>query len=155
MQSTDRTRAHTPTLGEAAVDGLLAGVGAGVVMAAYLALANLSLGRGPAEWASRLDPSASASPAVGVLAHLAVAGVYGAAFGGAWRLTPWRPGSLGLLCGLAYGLGLWAVALTAISSTRAWTGGPGPFAGLPAGHILGAHGVYGLALAALFQRARR
>jgi hypothetical protein len=150
MQPTETTPA--PTLGEAAVDGLLAGVGAGVLMAAYLALAGLTVGVGPDEWLGRLDPSGTTSPAIGGLAHLAVAGVYGAFFGSAWRLTPRRPRGLawGLLCGPAYGLALWLVAVTASAST----GGLSPFGELPAGHLVAAHCVYGLTLGALFQRGR-
>jgi hypothetical protein len=148
---------HTDTtLGGAAVDGLLAGVGAGLAMALFLALAALTLGQRPDTLLGRFDPSGAGSPATGTLAHLAVAGVYGALFGGAWRLIPIRRGGLamGLLCGSAYGLALWAVAAGALSST-----GQPPllFSALkevPAAHLVLAHLVYGLALGVIFHRGK-
>jgi hypothetical protein len=77
------------TIGEAAADGLLAGEAAGVIMAAYLALAGLTWGSGPVEVLALFDPGETGSALFGLIAHLAVSGVYGAAFGaGWWAVTP-------------------------------------------------------------------
>lgn len=66
--------------GDAAVDGLLAGVMAGVAKGLYLVLAGFLAGSSWQEVLIRLDPQAS-SGLRGMLAHLAVAGIYGALFG--------------------------------------------------------------------------
>lgn len=142
--------AHAHSFGEAVVDGLLAGVGAGGVMAACLVLAGLALGVGPGPVLGSLDVSGANAPAAGLLAHLAVAGVFGAIFGGAWRLTPWRRTEirLSLLCGLGYGWLLWATAAGLWQPALA-----GLFAGMPAWQLLTAHSAYGLTLGLLFCRS--
>lgn len=66
--------------GDAAVDGLLAGVMAGVAKGFFLVLAGFLAGSSWQEVLIRLDPQAS-SGLRGMLAHLAVAGIYGALFG--------------------------------------------------------------------------
>ena len=101
--------AKRSTLGDAAVDGLFAGLGAGIVMAVYLVAAGLIGGDGPALVLSRFDPSVTASPPMGALIHLAVASVYGMLFGVAYRFVPlaWLPT---WLMGLVYGMVLLAFA---------------------------------------------
>jgi hypothetical protein len=81
--------------GDTAVDGLLAGVGAGALMAAFLLAAAGMAGQ---DWQSVLrqfDPGLTPAPLTGLVTHLAVSGVYGIlfaaygvrsrAFGGACR----------------------------------------------------------------------
>lgn len=135
----------------AAVDGLLAGAGAGLAMAAYLVAAGMMLGEGPGTMLGRFDPNGAASPLTGGLAHLAVAAVYGALFGGAWRVIRLRRRDLvwGLACGLIYGLLLWAVAAGAFLPLA---GAGVGLAAVPGLHLATAHVVYGLALGALFHR---
>lgn len=151
MRLADDANAHS--FGEAVVDGLLAGVGAGGVMAACLVLAGLALGVGPGPVLGSLDVSGANAPAAGLLAHLAVAGVFGAVFGGAWRFTPWRRTEirLSLLCGLGYGGLLWATAAGLWQPALA--GRAHLFAGMPAWQLLAAHSAYGLTLSLLFSRS--
>jgi hypothetical protein len=91
--------------GDAAVDGLLAGVVAGLVKGLFLVLAGVLAGGAWQEVLIRLDPQGG-SAVRGLLAHLAVAGIYGAIFGviasrSRWELPGWLAGlvySLLVLC---------------------------------------------------------
>jgi hypothetical protein len=142
----------TITFGEAAVNGLLAGMGAGVLMAVYLILSGWAQGETTAAILERFDPrQAEPSPLTGLLTHLAVAGVYGLLFGAGWRLTPrrWQRGPAPVFGGLAFGLGLFVLAETvflpgAASTLRAFS----------VVHFAIAHLVYGLMLGALSGRMR-
>ena len=137
--------------GDAAVDGLLAGVAAGVLMAIYVLVIGLLGGTGWAEVLAQFDPSTDPQPVTGALTHLAVAGVYGAIFGLVWRLVsalwPRLPGWLG---GLAFGLVLWglAMAVTASGAMGDWMRTVAPI------HFLVAHVLYGIALGVRGGRAR-
>jgi hypothetical protein len=132
------------TTGDAAVDGLLAGGLAGVVMAVYLTVAGLTWGDGVAATLGHFDPGGTASPVVGVISHLAVSGVYGALFGIGWRVVArlWqRLLAYAWVGGLAFGLALWGLAAVfllpgAASALRAIS----PL------HFAIAHLVYGLTL---------
>jgi hypothetical protein len=127
--------ARNTTVGDAAVDGLLAGIAAGIVMAAYLVGVSL-FGEGVAVL-NRFDPS-GASPVVGTLMHLAVSGVYGAVFG---IVSNWirRFNVPAWLSGLTFGLVLFALAVTIIlPSSRS------ALAGISSLHFGIAHLVYGL-----------
>ncbi len=135
--------ARNTTVGDAAVDGLLAGIAAGIVMAAYLVGVSL-FGEGVAVL-NRFDPS-GASPVVGTLMHLAVSGVYGAVFGivSNWirrfNLPAW-------LSGLTFGLVLFALAATIIlPSSRS------AVAGIPIVHFGIAHVIYGLVIGIIINR---
>lgn len=101
--------AKSSTIGDSAVDGLFAGLGAGIVMAICFIAAGLIGGESPVLVLSRFDPSAVASPLNGALVHLAVASVYGMLFGVAHRFV--RPGRLPMwFLGLLYGMILLALA---------------------------------------------
>jgi hypothetical protein len=138
------------TAGDAAVDGLLAGVAAGVVMAAYLAVAGLLAGEGPASTLIRFDPAKQGSPLIGAVLHLAVSAVYGLLFGLIYRLIgrgrlAGRAG--GALIGLVYGLVLLLLAqgLTVI-------GAAATLREIPVAHFAIAHLIYGLMLGWLVAR---
>ena len=77
----------TSTAGDAAVGGLFHGLVAGLVMAAYIALAGLLQGIGPLMIWTRLG-GALDSPLSGLLAHLAGRGVYGVVGGLLLRPPP-------------------------------------------------------------------
>ncbi len=104
------------TLGDIAVDGLLAGLGAGIAMAIVLVVVGLFTGEMPWTLFARFDPSGRAQPFVGILAHLAVAGVYGLLFGlvrwGLRRRLSRRTTVLAL--GLIYGIALYVLAETVL-----------------------------------------
>lgn len=133
--------ARTRTFGDAAVDGLLYGVAAGAVMAVYLAAYGLFSPVGPAAVLGNFDPAQNGSAAAGTLTHMAVAGVYGCAFGLAmWALSKvWQPPLW--LAGLIYGLLLLTLALSVLLR-----GVRSPLLTIPPLHFAIAHGLYGLAL---------
>lgn len=135
--------------GDAVVDGLLAGVGAGAAMAAYLIGIGWLVGEAPAAMLGRFAPGASGSPLVGLLAHLAVAGVYGALFGLSWRFVPsgWRGRWSGLVAGSIYGLALFALAVTVLLPASA-----SPLGEIPTLHFALGHFLYGVALGLLMAR---
>lgn len=138
MNSHNQGIAQPRSIGELAVDGLLIGVGAGVVMAAYLVLAGLAGGEAAADTLGRFDPTGGGVPLAGALAHLAAAAVYGALFGAARKITGRLPAWLAglgygaLLLGLANGI-LAVPAGQALRAIAPW-------------HFLAAHLVYGLTL---------
>ncbi len=138
------------TAGDAAVDGLLAGAGAGIAMAVYLVVIGLLTGEGPARMLARFDPAGSASPVAGALIHLAVSAVYGLLFGIIYRLV--GRGRLagraaGVLLGLAYGL-----ALLLVAQALTLTGAGATLRGIPTVHFAIAHLIYGGVLGWLISR---
>ena len=149
MNNSKHLTHNDSTLGDAAVDGLLAGGGAGLLMAAYLIVVGLAMGETVGVVLGRFDPGRGGAPVVGALAHLATAGIYGALFGMGWRFVPgrWRGRVPGGLAGLVYGLALFALAaavfLPAIAS---------PLREIPLLHFTAAHALYGLALGWLLAR---
>ncbi len=132
------------SLGDTAVDGLVAGLPAGVGMAVVLALAGLVSGRPPLVTLSYFDPTHSGRWLTGLLAHLAVAAIYGVVFAllmaAVGRIRP-SASRLVALWGVVYGLALLAVAygvwLTAV---------PSPLAQIAAWQMALGHVVYGLGL---------
>jgi hypothetical protein len=101
------------TIGDVAVDGLLAGMAAGVVMGGVLVLWGLVDGANPSETLGRFDPADGGSAVVGALMHLAVAAFYGVGFALLVRILAgrWAAATRTLwLLGAAYGLVLWFVA---------------------------------------------
>ena len=135
-------------LGDTAVDGLLAGLVAGMGMAVYLLLTGLLMGRGLAEVFGLFDPAQAGNGLMGMLAHLAVSGIYGVFFAlvmmGLSKVWP-SILPMGWLVGLVYGLLLFGAArgllLTAVDSPILE-----PQLRLTAVHFGIAHGVYGLVL---------
>ncbi|MDQ1300430.1 MAG: hypothetical protein QG637_347 [Chloroflexota bacterium] len=131
------------TADDAAVDGLLAGAGGGIAMAAVLVASGLLAGAGPASTLARFDPSGagSASPLAGGLIHLAVSAVYGLLFGVIYRLAgrSWLAGrAAGALLGLMFGLAL-LLAAPGLAATSAGAA----LRGIPMLHFAAAHLVYG------------
>jgi hypothetical protein len=144
MVRTERTISERRrTASDAAVEGLLAGVGGGIAMAAVLVASGLLAGAGPASTLARFAPSdaGAALPLTGGLIHLAVSAVYGLLFGVLYRLIGrgrLAGGAAGAVIGLAFGLLLWFVAqgLTASAAGAA-------LREIPTLHFAAAHLVYG------------
>jgi len=143
MRQATNTIRRDISLGDAAIDGLFAGVLGGLVMGVYLALAGLLLGEGPAAVFSRFALSEEHAPLTGLLLHLAVSGIYGMLFGVIWsqalRLRSFTPTpQAAVLAGDAYGLLLvlvaWFILLPASGS---------PLRELPFLHFAIAHLIYG------------
>ena len=110
MSSGKLTGARQKSLGDAAVDGLFAGVGAGIAMALYLVLAGLFAGENALAVLARFASGANASPIVGALTHLAVSGVYGALFAVLLRAMPFLNRAPRWLWGVAFGIILFTIA---------------------------------------------
>ncbi len=152
MTSTPHAAHLNPTLGDSAVDGLLAGTSAGLLMGLYVLAVGVLSGQAWTALLAQFDPSPVPSPLTGVVAHLAVAGVYGVAYAVAWRwLRRLCPPGLGWLAGLAYGLLLWGpvsrlLRLPAGGISETWLAVVAPV------HLVVAHLVYGAALGWLLGR---
>lgn len=147
LQRKQENRATKP-LGDLAVDGLLQGLAAGVIMLASLLVIGLLDGAAPTVVLTRFGMSGSASATTGLLGHLAVSAVlglvWGVLYGSLLRRTPlpaW-------LLGVAYGLLLYAGAMLFVVSAT----GLVEFA---AGQLLAAHLIYGLTLGWLCGRTSR
>ena len=137
--------------GEAAVDGLLNGVLAGVVMALYLIAIGVVTGAGAAATLSAFDLGQGISPVRGALIHLAVSAIYGMVFSLLYRLIA-RNRSIGrggsVMIGLVYGLLLWSITQIAFAAGISVT-----LSSLPTVHLAGAHVIYGVTLGWLTGRA--
>ena len=113
MSDTAQRAMREKNVGDAAVDGLFAGILAGLGMAAYLVLSGLTGGTAPEVMVGRFDPGIDGGWLSGTLAHLAVSAVYGVIFAFLFSLlVRWRPAAqrFGWLVGLVYGLLLAALA---------------------------------------------
>lgn len=130
------------TLGDTAVDGLIAGLGGGMGMSLFLALADWARGGQPTATLGLFDPAQSGSWLLGLLAHLAVSGIYGVGLAvllrGVGNVRP-LPAKWSWAWGAGYGLLLWGLAagtvLTAVAS---------PLDQIPAWEFGLAHLLYGL-----------
>jgi hypothetical protein len=121
--------------GDAAIDGLVRGILAGVVMAAFLALVIVAV-------SSRALFVSGSEILVDLVMHTAVSGIYGALFGLIVFLARPRITSIGSLngipAGLIYGFLLWVVGTLLI-----FPGSDLVFADLSAGLLAAAHLLYG------------
>jgi hypothetical protein len=127
--------------GDAAVDGLLHGVGAGIVMAIYLMVLNLLRATGVAATLSAFDLGEGTSPVRGAVIHLAVAAIYGMLICLTYRLIG-RSRSIerggNVIIGLTFGL------LVGLITQIAFAAGINvALSSLPAAHLVVAHGIYG------------
>lgn len=138
------------TLGDAAVDGLLAGLGAGVVMLCYWGVAGLLTGAGWAIWLAHFDLNGARSPLTGALTVLSIAAVYGVLFGVLVWLTPpvWRRQLRGWSLALGYTLLLLFLAQTLFLPRL-----DSPVRAIPWLPMLFGHLVYGLTLGRLIKNA--
>lgn len=101
------------TIGDVAVDGLLAGMAGGLAMGVVLVLFGLLDDTGPLETLGRFDPANGGSAAIGGLLHLAVSGIYGVFFALGYHILSRRwPGMnrYGWWIGAIFGVGLWLAA---------------------------------------------
>jgi hypothetical protein len=140
------------SIGDVAVDGLLNGVAAGVVMAIYLMISGVLTGAGLAATLSVFDLGQGASPVRGALIHLAVAAIYGMVFSLIYRLIERsRPIGRGgtMIMGVTYSLGLWLITQIAFAS-----GVNVALSSLPAVHLAAAHALFGLTLGWLIGRTQ-
>jgi hypothetical protein len=143
------------SVGDAAINGLLSGVLAGLAMAAYLVLSGLVSGVDPLIMLTQFAPDPKSGALLGLLAHLAVSGIYGALFGMGYvallRRKNYSPSTwLQAVIGAAYGLLLllaaWLVLLPATGSQMQE---------IPLIHLVIGHLVYGALLGLLVYRGAR
>jgi hypothetical protein len=137
-------------IGDAAVDGLIDGVLAGLALALYLVLADWMNGGVPLAVLTGFDLNQWSSPLRGLALHLTLAAIYGAIFSivrgvivQRWPLGRWASGAIGL----GYGLLLWWIAPWVLPAgvaalLRAVTGID----------FLIAHVIYGISLGTLSSR---
>ena len=130
------------SVGDTAVDGLLAGLVGGVAMALFLVVIGWLSGAPPQTTLAYFAPAQTGSSLPGLLSHLAVSAIYGVVFGLLMGMVGrLRPSLLRWLWlwGVGYGLGLWllgaGVVLTAVAS---------PLVQIPAWEFAAAHLLYGL-----------
>ncbi len=137
-------------LGDWAVDGLISGIGAGAVMLLYMLIYSLITGLSPVEAIGRFDPAGGNAWLSGLLAHLAVSGIYGLLFAVGWSLLRRfrSPGSaILLLAGALYGLLLYGAASVVLLNAL-----DSPLRQFPPVQLAIAHVLYGLLLAILLRR---
>ena len=141
---------------DAAVDGLVAGLGAGILMAFFFLAVQWALyAESPGATLARFDPGAQPTAMTGLMVHLAVSAVYGLVFGFVyWLLDRWLPQSRGgwLTAGIGvlYGSAIFLVAVLTFSQRA----GPAYFGFSPLVFWL-AHVFYGGPLAMLVSRMWR
>jgi hypothetical protein len=137
-QKTSASTRLTP--GDTAVNGLIVGSVAGILMAVYLVLAGLALGNSPATTLSQFARN-NESPLVGLITHLAVAAVYGILFALGWLWVGRKLPVAVWMAGTLYGFGLWLLASSLlIGSTMP------QLQAIPPLHFCLAHLVYGISL---------
>ena len=130
------------SMGDTAVDGLLAGLVGGVAMALFMVVISWLTGIPPQTMLAYFDPAKTGGWLTGLLAHLSVSAIYGVVFGLLMAGLGWlRPSLLSWqwLWGVGYGLLLWllglGVVLTAVAS---------PLDQIPTWEFVLAHLLYGL-----------
>lgn len=150
MMERTREPVSERSAGDTAVDGLLAGLAAGVVMVGVLVVVGWLLGEGPAVTLGRFDPVPAGRWLPGLTTHLAVSAVYGLLFAlvvaGVVRLWPALARWMWLL-GLGYGLLLWGMAQSVLLP-----GVESPLLAIGALQLAPAHATYGLLLGVLLAR---
>lgn len=143
---------RTTSIGDAAVEGLIYGIVAGLGMALFLIAFEWLAGVMPLEVLGYFGANPDASPWVGLFTHVAVSGIYGVIFGMlalvAARMFGDRlnPG-VWLLFGVVYGLLIFAVAKGVILPRTS-----SPLNELPVWALALAHALYGFVLAWLVGR---
>ena len=141
---------------DAAIDGLLSGVVAGLAMIAYIMLGAWVGGTALLATLALFAPDSGSGPLVGLLAHLAVSGIYGVVFGVLYAAVLRRPSYnppawlhplVGGLYGLLLLLAAWTLLLPATGSQLQQ---------IPLFHLAVGHLLYGMLLGWLvYRRARR
>jgi hypothetical protein len=143
------------TSGDAAIDGLFGGLLAGIVMAVFLAAAGLSVGDVPGEVLARFAPGGAQSPLGGLIAHLAVSGIYGALFGLVCQMAArrWIRSAAAWIAGLAGGL--YGLALLILAQAAFLPGAGAALKAFPPLHFALAHLIFGIVLGVITNRSAK
>lgn len=141
---------RSATIGDTAVDGLLAGIGSGLLMILFLVITTSFLNETPFTLLGKFNPSNGHHWLQGLLSHLAVSTIYGLVYAVAlvvlsfmWPAAKRLSWALGLLYGLSLSLIArgWLLPLT-----------DSALLDIPATLFITAHLIYGLTLGALIMR---
>lgn len=143
---TSKRMMRSVRVGDAAVEGLLSGILAGVVMALVIAGIEMLAGVSPLAALAYFDAGSSASPLSGAFTHIAISGMYGVVFGILAlliaRTVGGREGNgLRLMMGALYGLLLFAIAEWVILPRT-----NSPLREMPLWGFASAHVIYGMTL---------
>jgi hypothetical protein len=140
----ERARSFTSlSTSEAAVEGLLRGIAAGIAMLAFLLVTGLVMGDPERQTILAAGGELAASPVTSLFAHLAVASFYGLLWGPAWRWISRHSALPAWMAGMAYGIVLFVLAQSLAQAL------PLPLQQLSSGVMLAAHSFYGFVLGAL------
>jgi hypothetical protein len=125
------------------IDGLFAGLLAGLVMILAMFAGAAIYGQDPIALLAGFSIGQNSSPVNGLLVHLGVSGVYGAVFGILLSFLPaaWRKFLPGWVTGLVYGAILLSLAIGLLLP-----GLRSPLANAPIGILIAGHILYGLTL---------
>lgn len=110
MRSNSSTVHTTASAGDGAVEGLLYGLVAGVIMLAYLVFISLALQSGPLNLLATVAGGLDVAPLLVIVGHFALAALYGVVWGMLCYLILARVTLPFWLWGLLYGALLWAVS---------------------------------------------
>jgi hypothetical protein len=147
MAITNTTQEKISSNTDALINGLFAGIGAGLAMLLFLLTAGLFTGDGTAVTLSRLSSSVQpTNPLSGAFLHLGTSAIYGGLYGFLLRFVPEqrKTAAFKLSAGLVYGLFLFVLANTIILPASQST-----LAELSTIVFGGAHVIYGLVLGGL------
>lgn len=132
------------SLSEMAVEGLFAGIAAGIAMLFYLMISGLLNGEAISVMPGRFSIQVPPNPLQGALLHLAVSGIYGMFFGIIWRFVGGR-----ISCWAA--AVLYALAIYLLAIFVLLPGAGSPLLEIAPLHFALAHLVYGLGLGFWFR----
>ncbi len=151
MENTKRIM-KTMSVGDAAVEGLMYGIAAGLVMALFVLLVEWLSGVAPLTVLGYFDGGGNASPFLGAFTHIAVSGIYGVVFGMIAMVVARMFGArmtlgMWLALGILYGALIFVVAEWIVLPRTS-----SPLLEMPMWALAIAHFIYGAVLAALFGR---
>ncbi len=151
MENTKRIT-QTMSVGDAAVEGLMYGIAAGLAMALIIVVSEWFIGVAPLTVLGYFDGGGNASPFLGAFTHVAVSGIYGAVFGMIAMVVARMFGArmtlgMWLALGILYGALIFVVAEWIVLPRTS-----SPLLEMPMWALAVAHFIYGAVLAALFGR---
>lgn len=142
----------TMSVGEAAVEGLLGGIGAGIVMGLFILGLEAVMGVSPVTVLTYFNAGENASPLTGLFTHIALSGMYGVVLSvGLMMLVRILGFSKTREWWLVIGL-LYSALIFGIAETIILPGTQSLLRDLPLWAMVAAHMVYGIVLAWLTTR---
>lgn len=144
--------AKPTSVGEAAVEGLIYGIVAGLGMALFVVLYEWLAGVMPLEVLGYFGTETETTPWIGLFTHAAVSGIYGVIFGVlALAIARWFGGRMNPAMWLALGL-LYGLLILVVAKGLVLPRTTSPLDDMPLWALGGAHAFYGLLLGWLVGR---